>query len=62
MTSVAAAGGGVASAATEEFYNCQVLACPEWSDHADMLNDTRYDYYTMYGDALRKSTTKKLLD
>lgn len=37
-----------------EFFNCEVLACPEWSDLADMLNDTRYDYYTMYANPARK--------
>lgn len=43
-----------AAAPAEEFFNCEVLACPEWSDLGDLVNDTRFDYYTMYASPARK--------
>lgn len=43
-----------ATDATGEFFNCEVLACPEWSNLGDLINDTRFDYYTMYASPARK--------
>lgn len=31
-----------------EFYSCEVLKCPEYSNFSSMVNDTRYDYYSLY--------------
>lgn len=31
------------------YFNCEVLSCPESGNMSSMINDTRYDYYTMYG-------------
>uniref|UniRef100_A0A1B0CL12 Putative c-type lectin n=1 Tax=Lutzomyia longipalpis TaxID=7200 RepID=A0A1B0CL12_LUTLO len=33
---------------SEEYYNCQVLACPELKNFSSMINDTRFDYYSLY--------------
>lgn len=33
---------------SEEYYNCQALACPEYGNFSTMLNDTRFDYYSLY--------------
>ena len=38
----------------EEFYNCHVLDCPEYKNLSTIVNDTRYDYYTLYAANLRK--------
>ncbi|XP_063697884.1 uncharacterized protein LOC134828829 [Culicoides brevitarsis] len=32
----------------EDFYNCQLLECPEYGNFTGMINDTRFDYYTLY--------------
>lgn len=32
----------------EEFYNCQALSCPETMNLTTIVNDTRFDYYTLY--------------
>ncbi|XP_053692326.1 uncharacterized protein LOC128740785 [Sabethes cyaneus] len=32
----------------EEFYNCQVLDCPEYRNLSSIVNDTRFDYYSLY--------------
>ena len=32
----------------EEFYNCEVLDCPEYKNLFSIINDTRFDYYTLY--------------
>lgn len=31
-----------------EFYSCEVLECPEYSNFSSMVNDTRYDYYSLF--------------
>lgn len=31
------------------YFNCEVLSCPEIGNMSTMINDTRYDYYTLYG-------------
>lgn len=33
----------------EPYSNCEVLSCPEVGNMSSMINDTRYDYYTLYG-------------
>lgn len=33
----------------EPYFNCEVLSCPEIGNMSSMINDTRYDYYTLYG-------------
>lgn len=40
--------------ASQESYNCQVLECPEYGNFSGMLNDTRYDYYSLYTKPIRK--------
>lgn len=34
---------------SEPYMNCEALGCPESGNMTTMVNDTRYDYYTMYG-------------
>lgn len=36
-------------AENEPYFNCEVLSCPEIGNMSTMVNDTRYNYYTMYG-------------
>ncbi|XP_055919183.1 uncharacterized protein LOC129951179 [Eupeodes corollae] len=33
----------------EEFFNCHALQCPESSAFTTMTNDSRFDYYSLYG-------------
>jgi hypothetical protein len=39
---------------TELFYNCQVLDCPEFLNFTTLVNDTRFDYYSMYAHPARE--------
>ncbi|KFB39058.1 AGAP009316-PA-like protein [Anopheles sinensis] len=32
----------------EDFYNCHVLDCPEYRNLSTIVNDTRFDYYSLY--------------
>ncbi|KAH8401233.1 hypothetical protein KR009_003923 [Drosophila setifemur] len=32
-----------------EFFNCHVLQCPQNSSFSGMVNDSRFDYYSLYG-------------
>ncbi|XP_022222663.2 uncharacterized protein LOC111074247 [Drosophila obscura] len=32
-----------------EFFNCHVLQCPQNSTFGGMVNDSRFDYYSLYG-------------
>lgn len=32
----------------DDFYNCEVLECPEFRNFSTMVNDTRFDYYSLY--------------
>lgn len=32
----------------DEFYNCEVLECPEFRNLSSIVNDTRFDYYSLY--------------
>lgn len=38
----------------EVFFSCQVLNCPEYRNFSTMINDTRYDYYSLYAFPPRK--------
>lgn len=38
----------------QTFFNCEVLDCPEFSNFSSLINDTRFDYYSMYAKNLRK--------
>lgn len=40
--------------AEEVFFSCQVLNCPEFRNFSSMVNDTRYDYYSLYAFPPRK--------
>lgn len=40
----------------EEFYNCQLLECPEYGNFTGMINDTRFDYYSLYTKPPRKES------
>uniref|UniRef100_A0A1B0CYY2 Uncharacterized protein n=1 Tax=Phlebotomus papatasi TaxID=29031 RepID=A0A1B0CYY2_PHLPP len=33
---------------SEEYYNCQVLQCPEIRNFSSMVNDTRFEYYSLF--------------
>ncbi|GAB0098054.1 uncharacterized protein DMENIID0001_137440 [Sergentomyia squamirostris] len=33
---------------SEEYYNCQILQCPELRNFSTLINDTRFDYYSAY--------------
>lgn len=34
--------------ASDEFFNCEVLECPEFMNFSSVVNDTRFDYYSLY--------------
>lgn len=36
----------------EEFFNCELLACPEFQNLSHIINDTRFDYYSLYANPL----------
>lgn len=38
----------------ETYFNCQVLSCPETGNLSTMINDTRFDYYSLYVRPIRK--------
>jgi hypothetical protein len=46
----------------EDFYNCEVLECPEYRNFSSIVNDTRFDYYSLYTRPPRelKNLLKKL--
>ncbi|KAG5675849.1 hypothetical protein PVAND_005719 [Polypedilum vanderplanki] len=31
-----------------DFYSCECLACPEYQNYSTVINDTRFDYYSLY--------------
>lgn len=37
-----------------ELYNCEALACPETANFSTIVNDTRFDYYSLYANPPRK--------
>lgn len=40
---------------SEEYYNCQVLQCPEIRNFSSMVNDTRFEYYSLFANPPRKN-------
>lgn len=34
---------------SDPYFNCEVLSCPEVGNMSTMINDTRFDYYSLYG-------------
>lgn len=44
----------------EVFFSCQVLQCPEFRNFSTMLNDTRYDYYSLYAFPPRKKEKENI--
>lgn len=38
----------------EPYFNCQIMSCPEFGNFSEMINDTRYDYYSLYANPARK--------
>lgn len=43
------------TAVQDDFYNCEVLDCPEHRSLSSMVNDTRFDYYSLYTQPPRES-------
>lgn len=39
---------------TPVYVNCEILACPEIGNLSTIINDTRYDYYTLYANPIRE--------
>jgi hypothetical protein len=33
---------------TDDLSNCEVMACPEYRNYSNIVNDTRFDYYSLY--------------
>lgn len=33
----------------DQYFNCEILSCPESGNMSTLINDTRFDYYTLYG-------------
>ncbi|XP_035772725.1 uncharacterized protein LOC118456239 [Anopheles albimanus] len=44
----AASGSTTTRVPFDDFYNCQVLDCPEHRNLSSIVNDTRFDYYSLY--------------
>lgn len=42
----------------EDFYNCELLECPEHRNYSTMVNDTRFDYYSLYTHPPRELSPK----
>lgn len=38
----------------EPYFNCILFDCPEIGNLSKMMNDSRYDYYSMYANPIRK--------
>lgn len=41
-------------AQVSDLFNCEALACPETTNFSTIVNDTRYDYYSLYTNPVRK--------
>lgn len=39
----------------DEFFSCQSLDCPEHANFSTVINDTRFDYYSLYTNPARKT-------
>ncbi|XP_050094475.1 uncharacterized protein LOC126577103 [Anopheles aquasalis] len=48
----ASGGSSTTRAPFDDFYNCQVLDCPEHRNLSSIVNDTRFDYYSMFAKIL----------
>lgn len=44
----------IADSDTPVYVNCEILACPEIGNLSTIVNDTRYDYYTLYANPIRE--------
>lgn len=40
-------------------YSCEVLACPEYRNFSTVINDTRFDYWSLYARPVRKHASLK---
>ena len=40
--------GNESAGDSDDFYNCEALDCPEYQNFSSMVNDTRFDYYSLY--------------
>ena len=38
----------------DEFFSCQSLDCPEHGNFSTVINDTRFDYYSLYSNPARE--------
>lgn len=38
-----------------DFYSCEALACPEYRNFSTLVNDTRFDYYSLYAYPTREN-------
>lgn len=45
----------------EEFFNCLVLDCPETVNMTSMVNDSRFDYYSLYTNPPREYAFMNLI-
>jgi hypothetical protein len=43
----------------KNFFNCEVLDCPEYRNLSSIVNDTRFDYYSLYTHPPREFTSNK---
>lgn len=44
-----------------EILNCEALVCPETVNFSTIINDTRYDYFSLYVNPPRKHLVFELL-
>lgn len=44
----------IEEAEPKAYVNCEILACSEVGNLSTMANDSRYDYYTLYANPIRK--------
>lgn len=40
--------GNISAGDSDVFYNCEALDCPEYRNFSSMVNDTRFDFYSLY--------------
>lgn len=50
------ANAGNETGISEEFFNCEILECPEYRNYSSMVNDTRFDHYSLFTRPPREST------
>lgn len=44
------------------YVNCEILACPEIGNLSMMVNDTRYDYYTLFANPIREQIRASIFE